>query len=296
MSRKKIAVIGIPGKWSTEILADAIEEKTGFRLVLDMEEVSADLGSKKLWFRDVDLCEMDGIIVKKISQQYSPHTLDRIELLRLAESQGVRVFTSPEKIVRMIDRLACTMTLSNAGIPMPETIITESIADAFDAVRKFGAAVFKPLYSTKAQGMTLIEADWPDIQIRNQIESFNKQNPMMYIQKKLDLSGKDYGMVFIGGKYHGTYARVSKSGVWNTTINSGGKYARHKPPQSTIDLAQQAQQLFGMDFTTVDVADTPDGPIVFEVSAFGGFRGAKEGLGIDAAQLYADYALAELDS
>ena len=90
-------------------------------------------------------------------------------------------------------------------------------------------------------------------------------------------------MVFIGGKYHGTYARVSKSGVWNTTINSGGKYAKHKPPQSTIDLAEKAQELFGMDFTTVDVADTPDGPIVFEVSAFGGFRGAKEGLGIDAA-------------
>ncbi|MBT8440060.1 MAG: GAK system ATP-grasp enzyme [Gammaproteobacteria bacterium] len=294
MSQKKIAVIGIPGKWSTEVLADAIEEKTGFRLVLDMREVSADLAAKKLWAHDVDLCDMDGIIVKKISQQYSPHTLDRIELLRLAESQGVRIFTSPEKIVRMIDRLACTMTLSNAAIPMPETIITESIVDAFDAVTKFGAAVFKPLYSTKAQGMTLIEADWPDIQIRNQIEAFYKENPMMYIQKKMDISGKDYGMVFIGGKYYGTYARVSKSGVWNTTINSGGKYARHKPPQSTIDLAEKAQELFDMDFTTVDVADTPDGPIVFEVSAFGGFRGAKEGLGIDAADLYADYALAEV--
>jgi len=253
MSQKKIAVIGIPGKWSTEVLADAIEEKTGFRLVLDMQQVSADLAAKKLWAHDVDLCEMDGIIVKKISQQYSPHTLDRIELLRLAESQGVRVFTSPEKIVRMIDRLACTMTLSNAGIPMPPTIITESIADAFDAVTKFGAAVFKPLYSTKAQGMTLIEADWPDIQIRNQIEAFYKENPMMYIQKKLDISGKDYGMVFM-------------------------------------------QELFDMDFTTVDVADTPDGPIVFEVSAFGGFRGAKEGLGIDAADLYANYVLAELDA
>jgi tetrahydromethanopterin:alpha-L-glutamate ligase len=296
MSQKKIAVIGIPGKWSTEVLADAIEKKTGFRLVLDMEEVSADLGAKKLLAHGVDLCEMDGIIVKKISQQYSPHTLDRIELLRLAENQGVRIFTSPGKIVRMVDRLACTMTLSNAAIPMPDTIVTESIADAFDAVKKFGAAVFKPLYSTKAQGMTLIEAGWPDVQIRNQIESFNRDNPMMYIQKKLDLSGKDYGMLFIGGKYHGTYARVSKNGVWNTTINSGGKYAKHKPPQATIDLAERAQELFNMDFTTVDVADTPDGPIVFEVSAFGGFRGAKEGLGIDAADLYADYALAELDT
>ncbi|WP_419799803.1 hypothetical protein [Terasakiella sp.] len=49
-----------------------------------------------------------------------------------------------------------------------------------------------------------------------------------------------------------------------------------------------------MDFTTVDVADTKNGPIIFEVSAFGGFKGAKDGIGIDAAGLYADYALKEL--
>ena len=49
-----------------------------------------------------------------------------------------------------------------------------------------------------------------------------------------------------------------------------------------------------MDFTTVDVAETADGPIVFEVSAFGGFRGALEGAGIDAAAAYSDYALARL--
>ena len=49
-----------------------------------------------------------------------------------------------------------------------------------------------------------------------------------------------------------------------------------------------------MDFTTVDVAETTDGPIVFEVSAFGGFRGALEGAGIDAAASYADYAIARV--
>ena len=49
-----------------------------------------------------------------------------------------------------------------------------------------------------------------------------------------------------------------------------------------------------MDFTTVDVADTDEGPIVFEVSAFGGFKGAKEGIGIDAASLSADYVIKAL--
>ncbi|WP_417794459.1 GAK system ATP-grasp enzyme [Terasakiella pusilla] len=291
---KKIAVIGIPGKWSTEVLADALEERTGFRLVLDMAEVHADLETNSLWARGVNLCELDGLAVKKISQVYSPNTLDRIELLRLAEKKGVRVFSKAETIIRMIDRLSCTVTLRNGDIPMPKTQVCESVDTAMEIVKTYGEAVFKPLFSTKARGMCVISADLDEATMRAEIEAFKQDNPVMYIQQKLDLPGRDYGMVFLGGRYLGTYARVSQNESWNTTINSGGKYALHEPPQSTIELASKAERLFGMDFTTVDVADTPEGPIVFEVSAFGGFKGAKEGIGIDAAALYADYILEEL--
>ncbi|NVJ92884.1 MAG: GAK system ATP-grasp enzyme [Methylocystaceae bacterium] len=294
MMKKKIAVIGIPGKWSTEVLADALEERTGFRLVLDMADVHADLESNTLWAGDVNLCELDGLAVKKISQVYSPNTLDRIELLRLAEGRGVRVFSRAETIIRMIDRLSCTMTLRNGGIPMPKTRICEDVKTALAIVRDYGEAVFKPLYSTKARGMCVISADDDEDVIIREIEAFKTDNQVMYIQQKLDLPGRDYGMVFLGGQYLGTYARVSQSDSWNTTIHNGGKYALFEPPQSTIDLAAKAQALFGMDFTTVDVADTEDGPIVFEVSAFGGFKGAKDGIGIDAASLYADYILSEI--
>lgn len=293
---KRIAVIGIPGKWSTEVLADALEKQTGFRLVLDMAEVTADLMTNTLWAQGVNLCELDGIAVKKITQDYNHNTLDRLELLRLAEAAGVKVFSKPETMIRMIDRLACTMTLRKGGIPMPDTIVTEDVRAALKAVRDFGSAVFKPLYSTKARGMTLIDANQPEARILDAIEDFKLNNPMMYIQRKLNLSGRDYGMIFLGGVYKGTYARVAQNAAWNTTINSGGKYVAHTPPQSTIDLATKAERLFGMDFTTVDVADTPDGPIVFEVSAFGGFKGAQEGLGFDAATAYATYILDHLEA
>lgn len=294
MSALRIGVIGIPGKWSTEVLADSLEARTGFRLVVDMEDVCAELTSGKLVANGVNLCELDGLIVKKISQQYSPATLDRIELLRLAEHAGVRVFSRTETIIRMIDRLGCTMTLRNGGIPMPETVVTESRNQAVRAIREFGAAVLKPLYSTKARGMELVDGSLGETTLFEIIDRFRASNPMMYIQKKINLPGHDLGMVFLGGEYVGTYARVNQGEAWNTTIQSGGRYASHTPPQSTIDLATRAQALFGMDFTTVDVADTDDGPIVFEVSAFGGFRGVQDGMGMDASAMYADYVLKEL--
>ena len=295
MSNTKIAVVGIPGKWSTEVLADVLEEKTGFRLVIDMKDLSINLTTGQISVGEKSLNDLDGIIVKKISQTYSPNTQDRIDLLRFAENQGIRVFSKPEKMIRMIDRLSCTMTLRNADIPMPDTVVTEDVSAAFSTVTEYGAAVFKPLYSTKAQGMCVISANDSEDNIIEQIEAFKKTNPMMYIQRKLDLKGQDYGMIFLGGRYIGAYARVSQTDAWNTTIDSGGKYAAYEPSQENIALAEKAQSLFELDFTTVDIAETNHGPIIFEVSAFGGFKGALEGAGLNAAELYADYVIAELN-
>ncbi len=290
----RIGVVGIPGKWSTEVLADAVEKRTGFRLVVDMGRVELDLVKNRLLFDQQDLCKLDGLIVKKISAEYSPNTLDRLELLRVAEAAGVRVFSGAENMLRLIDRLSCTVTLRNARIPMPDTRVTEDIDSAVATVREFGSAVFKPLFSTKARGMCIIESVQDEASIRDEVEAFSAENPMMYIQRRIDLPGRDLGMVFLGGEYLGTYARVSQGAAWNTTINSGGRYESYTPSREIVELAQRAQLPFGMDFTTVDVAETANGPIVFEVSAFGGFRGALEGAGIDAAGAYTDYVLKKL--
>ncbi len=294
MADYRIGVVGIPGKWSTETLADAVESATGFRLVIDMDRVSLDLERQQLMFQGEDLCRLDALIVKKISASYSPNTLDRLELLRVAEQCGVRVFSRAENMLRLVDRLSCTVTLRNAGISMPATRVTEDIPAAVSAVQAFGSAVFKPLYSTKARGMCVIDAGEDAVRIEHAVRAFHADNPMMYIQQKIELPGRDLGMAFLGGEYLGSYARVSSDDAWNTTIHSGGRYAAHNPDDDVIDIARRAEALFGMDFTTVDVAETRDGPIVFEVSAFGGFRGAREGIGIDAAQLYTRYVLQQL--
>ncbi|SEP62744.1 GAK system ATP-grasp enzyme [Thalassovita taeanensis] len=292
MTDVKIGVVGIPGKWSTEAIADTLEARTGFRLVIDMARVTLDLAAGTLMFNGVDLGSLDGLVIKKISEIYNPDALDRLEMLRVAEARGVKMFSRPEAILRLMDRLACTVTLANAKIPMPPTIITEDESAAHDALSRYGSAVFKPLFSTKARGMILLDHDAPDAV--QQIASFHADNPVMYIQQKQNLSGQDLGMVFLNGEYLCTYSRISQSDSWNTTIHSGGKYAPFQPDAELIALGRRAQDPFGLSFTTVDIALTDAGPIVFEVSAFGGYRGALEGCGIDAAARIAEHVLHEV--
>jgi ribosomal protein S6--L-glutamate ligase len=290
----RIGVVGTPGKWSTEALADALEAATGFRLVIDMSEVCAELDTGVLRYQDWKLTDLDAVVVKKICEVYSSVCLDRLEMLRMLEQAGVRVFSRVSSIQPLIDRLSCTMALRKAGIPLPPTRVTESLAAATSAVWDFESAVFKPLYSTKARGMTLIDTHDDPASMQQAIQAFQEDNPVMYIQQRLDLPGQDLGMVFLGGEYLGTYARVGRAGAWNTTILSGGRYQNYQAGDDLVALAHKAQAIFDLDFTTVDVAETDQGPVVFEVSAFGGFHGALKGIGLDVAERYVDYVLKEL--
>ena len=286
----KIGVVGTRGGWSSELLADTVAAKTGFRLLVDMEQDCMDLDAGTVWTEGVDLGGLDGLIIKKIGARYSPDLLDRLEVLRFLAQRGLPIFSSPMSIMRVLDRLSCTVTLRLGDIPMPPTTITESVDEALGAVERYGAAVFKPLFTSKARGMTVIEHG---AGARLAIEAFHAENPIMYMQRKIELPGQDLGIVFLGGKYLTTYARCG-TGAWNTTTESGGKYAPATPSPEALRTAEQAQALFDLDFTCVDVVEAATGPVVFEVSAFGGFRGIQGDCGLDAAAKYNYYVMEKI--
>lgn len=178
---------------------------------------------------------------------------------------------------------------------MPPTVLTEDVEEAAEAVKRFGRGVFKPLFTSKARGMEIISADDPNMAAR--IAAFkNMGNSVMYVQKMMDIPGRDLGIAFLGGKYVATYARVSNGNSWNTTTANGGSYEAYEPGESLIELARHAQGLFNLDFTCVDVVETKDGPMVFEVSALGGFRGLWEARRINVAGMIVHSVLERIDN
>jgi ribosomal protein S6--L-glutamate ligase len=172
---------------------------------------------------------------------------------------------------------------------MPRTFVTEDPRRALEAVRLFERAVLKPLYSSKARGMQVVSAG-PHAE--DQIRAFQiAGNPMIYVQQMVPFPGHDLGVVFLGGRYLATYARVGRFLTPGATEHAMSRYEAFEPSAEIVTLAERAQGLFGLDFTCVDVVETDEGPLVFEVSTFGGFRGLLEGNKIDAATLLADYVL-----
>ncbi|EXJ09801.1 GAK system ATP-grasp enzyme [Nitrincola nitratireducens] len=296
MSSLKIGVVGIPGKWSTEVLANEIEKRTGFRLVIELAKLELNLTQGCVTFAGHNLCELDGIIIKKIGSDFGHVSIERLELLRVAEACGVRVFSNANSLIRLLDRLTCSVTLRNHQIPMPQTLITESVDSALTKILEWNSVVIKPLFSTKARGMQILCAQQSKDELILELNRYKARHPILYVQKKIELGGQDMALIFLKGQFIGAYARVAAQHTWNTTIHSGGHYAPYTPDNQTLSIAERAQSAFNLDFATVDIAMTPEGPVVFEVSTLGGFKGAKMGCGIDVASIYADYAIQELSA
>lgn len=288
----RIGVLGIPGAWSSERLAEAAERTTGERILADPDDLSVDVESGRVRASGIDLTGLDALLVKKIGREYRPEHRERLEILRfldhrdgtVAPNGGTRVFSRPGSIAAAMDRLTCTLTLRGHGLPLPRTVVTEDPEEAMAAVRRFGRAVLKPLYTSKARGMRPVE-DGPDLE--DEIRSFHREGRrVLYVQEFVDHPGWDLGMIFLDGDHLGTYRRVTTDETWTTAVSDSGKYEAFDPDEELVDLGRRAQAPFGLTITSVDVALPEAGPVIWEVSAFGGFRGLWETAGIDAAEAW----------
>ncbi|MBV1878788.1 MAG: GAK system ATP-grasp enzyme [Pseudomonadales bacterium] len=288
----QIGVVGNRGSWSTESLGQQLHKKGAGGAIVEFNQLSFDLTEQRFIHPDLKLETLDGLVVKKLGPVYSAQLINDLSVLAQLENQGLHIFSAVPKLQRIISRLDCTIALRANDIPMPPTFISRNPEQACYWIKANGPAILKPLYSTKARGMLVLD----DASKAEQMLAQYIQGPeqTLYLQKKLDIGTTDYALAFLGGKFLAAYGRAGDGSSWHTTTVTGRKYISYEPPQAIIELASRAQACFELDFCCVDVAISQElGPVVFEVSAFGGFKGLKQGAGIDVAELFADYVIAQ---
>lgn len=292
----RVAVVGEPGAWSTERLAAALRGEGAEAPIVDLAACALTFPGGGLRVGGRPLAGLDGAVVKKLGTAADGFGLGaRINLLRVLERSGVPVASAPERLAVAADRYRMTLELAQAGLPMPETVVTDDVEEAAGAVRRFGDAVLKPLFTSKGRGMQRLRTgdDLGKVLDRHRAE----HGVPFYLQRFIPHPGRDLGVAVLDGRCLGAYWRVAASDQWLTTILSGGRYAPAEPPPEVVEIAERAARHFGLLFTGVDLMETPDGGwVVLEVSAFGGFRGLSTALDLDAAPLVARAALARFSS
>ncbi|HEY7268503.1 MAG TPA: ATP-grasp family protein [Dehalococcoidia bacterium] len=284
----KVAVAGVPGAWSSERMREALSEAGVESFVFSLGDCLHNLNSGEVTLDGASLADLDGLVVKKLAAQDDPTARLRLHLLRALERGGVRVFSTPAVIDRVMDRYSMNMRLLEAGLPLPVTYSVESANALEAACVALGRAVVKPVYTSKGRGMTIAQPG------NTSAEGWSEGHGRCLVQEFVQSPGRDIGACVLGGRYIGAFYRVAAAGQWMTTTAAGGRYEPCELSAEGIEVATRAAAAFGLDYTIADLVETADGFRIYEVSAFGGFRGLRDSSGFDVAAEYANYIKKEL--
>ncbi len=285
----KVGVAGVPGAWSSEYLAQQLRARGAEAFVFSLGDVIHDLVSGTVIWQGQDLCTLAAVVVKKLGDQADASGRLRLHALRSLEATGVRIFSPIDSIDRAMDRYRMTMILAEAGLPLPATLSAEASAALAAALASLGDSVLKPVYTSKGRGMVRLSPTSSGAAMLPPGEHY-------LVQRFVASPGRDIGATVVGGKFLGAFYRVARAGEWMTTTGVGGRYAPCELSQKGIAYAERAARAFELDYTVVDLVEQADDFLLYEVSAFGGFRGLLEASGVDAAAAYAQYILRTLES
>lgn len=292
MPDRVIGVAGVPGAWSSEAIAGALRAGGVESFVFPVSECTHHVSNGAVTWEGRDLTNLDGVVVKKLGDAADPLSESRIELLRAVEEAGVHVISSPAALARAVNRYSMTSDLARAGVPIPETIVTESIDEAERVVLDWGRAIVKPLLTSKGRGMILLSAGKA---VRLPLKRWRKTGVgPMYVQRFVPNAGRDLGVAVLDGKIIGGYYRVASGDSWMTTTSAGGHYEAADISEPAAEIALKAVDVFKLDFSSVDLVESDGGWFVYEVSAFGAFAGLRRTGDVDAPGLYASYVLKKI--
>lgn len=203
----------------------------------------------------------------------------RVNTLHRLEEAGVRVMNSARCIERTVDKAWTSAILEQAGLPTPETVACERPEDAFEAFRRMGDAVVKPLFGSMGLGMSRVSDEDMAWRVFRVIETISG---VYYIQRFIPHGGRDLRAFVVGGRVLGAIARSAPG--WRTNFSRGGAVEPVTLTPRQTELALGAAAAVEAEYAGVDLLPAEDGTTyVLEVNGIPGWEGLQQATGIDVA-------------
>jgi ribosomal protein S6--L-glutamate ligase len=232
-----------------------------------------------------------GVILRSIGGGSTDQITSRISVLEALEFSGIRIFNSAYSHRRAKDKLATLVWLAHHDIPIPTTTVTERLAVAVAATKRFGDIVSKPLRGSQGQGIFRLQD--PDLAFRI-FKILQTSNQTIFVQKFIETPGRDIRVFVVGDRVIGAMYRYAKVGQWKTNVSRGGKPQPCEVTPELEALALKTTKAMAMDFAGVDILEDGDQFVVSEVNSAPNWSGLQKATGVDVAEEIVEYILGEL--
>ncbi|MEJ1160820.1 ATP-grasp domain-containing protein [Prosthecomicrobium sp. N25] len=202
----------------------------------------------------------------------------RLGVLHGLAAAGVTVWNRPRAIEACVDKSMTSLLVARAGLPTPETWVTEDAAAAAAVLAEAGGPlVLKPLFGAQGKGLRLIEtaADLPGPE---------GVAGVYYLQRFVAAPGgfRDYRVFVSGGAVVAGMRRHGET--WITNVHQGGRPEAWTPDRRAADLALAATEVVGADVAGVDLVEAAGGSyLVLEVNSMPAWSGLQSVASVDIA-------------
>jgi ribosomal protein S6--L-glutamate ligase len=170
--------------------------------------------------------------------------------------------------------------LRDAGLPVPDTHVSQSVDSAMNAFAGFdGDVVVKPVFGGEGRGMLRLS----DEELAHRcFSSIAALGGVLYVQRFVEHGGHDLRLLVLGDEV--IAMRRSNPDDWRTNAARGATCRPHHATTDERDLALRAARAIRATVAGVDlVYDRGGNPFVLEINGVPGWQHIADVTGCDVA-------------
>ncbi len=279
--------------WPSTQLRRALIERSVEPVCFTFSDITVTVGGDRevVIQEDVDaLRDLKAVIVRPIGRGSLDEIIFRLDVLHKLERGGLLVVNPPSSIEKAVDKYYALSLLSEHGIPVPKTVVTENPDSALAGFKSLGReVVVKPLFGSQGFGVTRIS----DLEVARRIyNTLNYAHHVLYTQEFIHHGRQDIRCLVVGGRVVAAMSRRARG--WKTNVSQGAKPVAIQLGAEVEELAVRSAEVLGCKVGGVDILESVDGYFVNEVNSQPGFRGLQTVSKIDVAGEIVRFVLEEL--
>jgi RimK family alpha-L-glutamate ligase len=275
--------------WCGRRLRKAFEDAGSTVCFLTFQDLVAKIAGKTIVSsNNLDLLsELSALFVRPIGRGSLDEIVFQLDLLHTFSERGIPVVNSPSAIEKAVDKYRALELLGSAGVPVPETVVTENVNEAMEAFKSFGGeAIVKPVFGSRGIGAARIS----DLDVAERVfRTLRFYKHVIYVQEYVPHGTSDVRAFVIKDQVVAAMRRESKS--WKTNVSQGAKPVQLRPSDELVKIVVKASAVLGCEIAGVDVMENDEGFTINEINSQPGWKGLQSTTRIDIAQKIADYVI-----
>ncbi|MEO7175735.1 MAG: RimK family alpha-L-glutamate ligase [Saprospiraceae bacterium] len=267
--------------YSTQSLVNACKMRGHTVHVIDHQlcDLVIQPGKTSIQYQGMQLLNIDAIIprIGATATQYGA------SVIRQFECMGVVTLTRADALLSARDKLTCLQILSNHGLPVPKTLVSNPIMmdPGFIQGNLTAPLVVKLQESTHGLGVILSESY---ANAESIVETMYKLRERVIIQDFIkEAKGADIRAFVVGDQVVASMKRQSKPGEFRSNLHRGATASIEALTDLETEIVLQATKVIGLDVAGVDILRSNSGPLIMEVNASPGLEGIETVTGVNIA-------------